>query len=407
MSRGRLAAAAGIAVAQLSHDRTRTVLAVLGVTLAVLSTILLAGIGIGVIETGQERFDSAGRDLWITGGPVQFAPTQVGGIRNSVYDSHALAAELAQRDDIRTAAPLLFQTVYVSADGEQFETVGGMGVPGSGGVAITEGRGFANDSHYAGGTYDAPMTREVLLDSRTADLLGAEVGDTIHVGGTIAAARNTEFEVVGISPTGGQFLGAPTVTMPLSELQTVTGKTATDPATLVTIKAADGTVAERLERRLAAEYPGLTVRTNREQLRATLERQAVVLAGGATLIVLAVIAGLALALNILFSMVYQQQQAYGALRALGSSAWTVGGTVLVQALVVGLLGAGTGLLLVIPLARGLNAVALRITGFEDVIRLTPQVFALGVGVAIVMSICSGLVASWWLVRTDPIRLLRE
>lgn len=403
----RIAAIVGLAFAQLRHDRTRTILAVFGVTLAVLATTLLVGTGIGVVETGQEQFDNAGRDLWITGGPVQFAPTQVGGIQNSVFDAHELTAELQQRDGVGTVGPLLFQTVYVSSDGEEFQRLAGTGLPSSNGVAVSTGRGFANDSHYAGGSYDGPMTHEVLVDSRTAELLDVGVGDTIYIGGTLATARANEFEIVGVSNTGRQFLGAPTVTMSLSELQEITGKTATDPATIIAITTADGTTPAQLEPRLQEAYPELDVRTNREQLQATLERQAVILAGGVSLIILAVLAGLALTLNILLSMTYQQRPEYAALQALGNSTITITGTVFTQALVVGLLGTGLGLTLTVPLADGLNAAAVAITGFENVIRLSSRVYALGLGVAVTMSFLSGVLASWQMATLSPIHTLRN
>jgi hypothetical protein len=152
----------GIAIAKLRHDRARTVLAVVGVTLAVLATVLLVGTGIGVVETGQEQFDRADRDLWITGGPVQFAPTQPGGVRNSVFDAHQFADDLNAREGVRTASPLLFQTLYVSRDGEEFQNLAAMGVRGAGGVSVSEGRGFENDDHYTGGSYDGPRTEEML-----------------------------------------------------------------------------------------------------------------------------------------------------------------------------------------------------------------------------------------------------
>lgn len=397
----RLTAVIGIALSQLRHDRVRTGLAVLGVALAVLSTTLLAGTGLGVVETGQEQFDTAGRDLWLTGGPVQFAPARPGGIQNSIYGSHEVAADLRTQEGVGTVGTLLFQTVYVSADGEEFQTIAGMGLPKSSGLSISEGRGFANDSHYAGGDYDGPMTHEILIDRRTAELLDVEPGDTIHVGGTIASARSNEFDIVGVSETGSRFLGAPTVTLPLSELQEITGKTATDPATIITVTTAQGTDARQLEARLQQAYPDLEVRTNREQLQATLERQAVVLAGGASLVILAVITGLALTLNVLLSMVYQQLPEYAALRSLGMSTATIAGIVFTQALVVGILGAAVGLASAAPLAVGLDAVALVVTGFEGVVRLTPQVFGLGLGAAVGMTLLTGVVASWRLSGLEP------
>ena len=71
---GRLRASVGLAAAQLRHYRVRTLLAVFAVTLAVLSTTLLASVGVGVLETGQQKLDAAERDLWITAGPAQLGP---------------------------------------------------------------------------------------------------------------------------------------------------------------------------------------------------------------------------------------------------------------------------------------------------------------------------------------------
>jgi putative ABC transport system permease protein len=402
----RIAAIGGLAVAQLRHDRTRTTLAVIGVALAVAATVLLAATGVGVVATGQEQFADAGRDLWVTGQTVQFAPGQVGGVENSIYDAHDVAAAMRNRNSVRTAAPLLFQTVYVSADGDDFQTLAAMGVPSSGGVSISQGAGFPGDTHYADGSYDGPMTRELLIDERTAALLGVNVGDTIYVGGTIAAAQTQQFEIVGISGTGSQFLGTPTLTLPLSELQETTGKTETDPATLITITLTDGADPARVGDQLARAYPKLTVRTNDEQFQATLQRQAVVLAGGVSLVFLAVIAGLALTLNVFLSLAYQQLPEYAALRSLGSSGTTITGVVLCQSVVVGVLGGVVGLAMAVPAASMLDFAAAAVTGFEDVVRLSPLVFLLGGGVAALTSLVSGVVVGWQLRRLQPIQVLR-
>lgn len=398
-------AAFGLAGAQLRYDRTRTVLAVVGVTLAVLATVLLVGTGIGVVETGQEQFDNADRDLWITGGAVQFAPTQPGGVQNSVYDAHALSDKIGSREDVRTASPLLFQTVYVSRNGSEFQTTAAMGVRGTGGISIASGQGFANNSHYAGGSYDGPLTRELLVDRRTAALLDVEVGETVYIGSTVAGARETEYTVVGISETGSQFLGAPTVTLPLSELQRITGKTGTDPATLLTLTVPDGVEAGTVAPQLASTYPELEVRTNRDQLQATLERQAVVLAGGVSLIGLAIIAGLALTLNILLAMAYQQLTVYAALKSLGTSTAVITSTALAQAAVIGVAGTVVGVGLAVPAATGLNVLAEMLTGFETVVRLPPRVLAVGPLVAVTMTLVSGIVIGWRIGRLDPKRAL--
>ena len=166
----KLRAVIGIAVQQLRHDRGRTILAILGICLAVLSMTLLGSVGLGVIATGEEKFDQSGRDLWVTGGPVQLAPGTVGGFENTVYDAHVISTDIAQRPDVNSAVPLAFQTVYVSANGSEYETLIGTGSPArADSVQITEGSAFSTgDTHYADGAYDGPMTHEVVISPQTA-----------------------------------------------------------------------------------------------------------------------------------------------------------------------------------------------------------------------------------------------
>lgn len=404
-TRGR--AAVGIALAQLRYAKLRTVLAITGVTLAVVAATLLTGTGIGIVETGQEKFDTAGRDLWITGGPVQFAPGQVGGVQNSIRDSHGLAAQLRQRDDIFTVGTLLFQTAYVSPDGTDYRTLAVLGVPRSNGLEVSAGRGFDGDPHYADGAYDGPMTHEIMIDQRTASLFDVHVGDTLHVGGTISTAQQHQFVIVGISSTGSRFLGVPTISMPLSELQEITGKTGNDPATLVTVTVADDRSVTAVQQDLQRAYPQYTVRTNQEQLQATLRRQTVALAGGASLVVLAILAGFTLTLNALLSMLVQQIETYAALKSLGISTGTLAMTALIQTLVVGLLGGGLALALVLPATSGLNYAIETVVGFENVVRLSPRLFALGGGIALTMSLVSGLIAAFQLRRLDPLSVLQS
>nr|WP_283102362.1 ABC transporter permease [Haloplanus sp. XH21] len=385
----------------------RTTLSVIGVAIAVLAATLLAATGLGVVQTGQEKFDSADRDLWITGGPVEFAPGTVGGVQNSIRDSHRVADELRGREDVATVGTLLFQTVYASPNGSEYRTIAALGVPRSSGLSVTSGRGFPGDPHYADGNYTGPMTHEVLIDRRTASLFDIGVGDSLHVGGTITAADRHRFVVVGISPTGSQFLGVPTVSMPLSELQEITGKTSSDPATLITITTTESASVTAVQHDLERTYPQYTVRTNREQLRATVERQAVVLAGGTSLVALAILAGIALTLNALLSMLIQQARVYAALKSLGTSTTTLTLTALVQTLCIGLLGGGLGLACALPLATGLNHIIGTLVGFENVVRLTPQILLVGGGIALAMSLLSGALAGVYLWRMQPLELLRS
>lgn len=398
----KLRAVIGIALAQLRYDRMRTTLAVLGMTLAVLAMTLLAGTGVGVIETGEQKFDAAGRDLWVTGGPVQFTPGAVGGIKNPITDAHTVARDMRQRDTIGTAAPLLFQSVYVSPNRSEFTTIAAAGVRGSNGLRITRGEGFKGDVHYGNGSYEGPMTHEVLIDERTAALFDVSVGDTLYIGGTVVTARQHKFTVVGISPTMSRFLGMPTVTIPLSELQEITGTTGTDPATLITIKLTEDANVQQVETQLEAAYPQYDIRTNREQLEATLKRQAVVLASGISLVVLAVLAGLALTINVFLSFVHQQRTALAAIKALGCSTTTLVAILLVQGLILGILAGVLGLGLTFPAAALLDHVATAVTGFENVVRTPRRLVVGGALVAPLMSLIGAVAAGIRLSGLSPL-----
>lgn len=399
----RLRAISGIALSQLRHNRMRTVLAIVGIALAVLSVTLLGGVGIGVVETGEEQFDASGRDLWVTGGPVQLAPGTVGGFENTLVDAHAVAAAIEANDNVQTAVPMAFQTVYVSTDGNEWETLVGVGAPARGGsVQVTNGTEFQRqDVHYANGTYSGPMTHEVIIDPRTAELLDVSVGDSIYIGGTISSARANQFTIVGISPTFSRFLGTSSVTTHLSELQEVTGTTATDRASLITVSVVDDASPTAVAAEIETEHPEYEVRTNSEQLAATLERQAVLLASGGSLVVLGVLAGIALTANLMVSVVYQQRQELAALKALGSRTSTLVGVLIVQAVVLGSLGGIVGVVTTLPLAHVLNLVATAIVGFENVVRTPQWLLGAGVGIAIPMSLIGSVLAGWQIATLSP------
>ncbi|WP_135825264.1 ABC transporter permease [Halorussus ruber] len=394
----RLRVALSVASAQLRHDRARTVLAVVGIAVAVLSTTLLASLGYGVFETGQQKFDSSGRDLWVTGGSISKGP---GGFGTSIHDAHNVSQNIDSVEGVQAAVPMAFRAVYVGNGSGQMQTLVGVGVPGEGpAIELEEGPGFTHgDAHYENGTYEGPMYRHIIIDPRTAEMLDVGVGDTLRIGGSVESARENEFEVVGISSTFSSFLGAPTVTAHLSELQEVTGTTGTDKATFVTVSLEDGANASAIEQQLQRQYPDYTVRTNQEQMRAVLQHNAVVIAVGGALVVLSVIAGFALTLNVLSIVVFQQKEELAALTALGVSSKTLVGMVAAQGVLLGAVGGLLGVAVTPPFVVGLNWVAAEIVGFEGLVQAPGSVLVLGGAIALVIGTLAAAVAGWRTLRT--------
>jgi putative ABC transport system permease protein len=385
-------------------------MAIVGIALAMLSMVLLAGVGTGVLETGEQQFDQADRDLWITGGPIELTTTRGGGFENSITDAHQISNELNERDDISTTNALGFDTVYIRAnENDEFETIIATGVIGVSGstVQITKGEGLsAGTTHYANGEYDGPMSEEVIIDQRTAERLNLEIGDTISVGGSLAVARETEYTVVGISPTFSQMLGSSTIVLPLAELQTLTGTTGTDPATFITISAEPGTSTEALQQEIQTTYPDYEVRTNREQLEATVGQQAIVIVAGGVLIVLSIVSGTALTMALFTMLVYQQREQFAALKAIGVRQSSIIFIATAQGIVLGIFGGIVGVILAIPTARLLNRVITEIVGFEKLVQIEPRFLLGGFVLAVGIGILSSGIAAWRLSRLPPLHRLQ-
>lgn len=405
----RLRGVIGLAVTQLRYGRARTIMAIFGIALAVLAMILLAGVGVGVLETGEQQFEQADRDLWMTGGPVELTTARGGGFENSIEDSHQITSELNSRDDIGNAVPIGFDTVYLSADGDdEFETVIGTGTIGDGpAVQVTDGEFFSGGTaHYASGDYDGPMSNELLIDQRTADRLDIEIGDTVNVGGSLAIARETEYTVVGISPTFSQMLGSSTVVLPLAELQTLTGTARTDPSTFITITVDSDADLAAVQQDIQTEYPDYEVRTNQEQLEATVGQQAVVIVAGIVLSVLAVVAGVALTTALFTMLIYQQREQFAALKAIGVRQSSVILLATGQGIILGTFGGIVGVLLALPSARLLNRVITEIVGFEGLVQVETVFLLGGFALAVCIGTLSAAIAAWRLSRLPPIHRLQ-
>ena len=401
----KVRATTALVFAELTRNQLRTLLAISGIVLAVLSSTLLAGVGAGVLETGESQFETADRDLWVSSGAVGISATS-GGFENTLYDSHAVGQEMEQIDGVRGAVPLGFQTVYVSDTGENFQTMIGSGVDSGGALDVTAGETLPRvDRHYAEGGYNGSRSYEVVVDSETAERFDLDVGDTLYIGGTLASARDNEFTVVGISDTFSTFLGAPTLTMPLSELQTITGATRTDSATFISVSVTDGADVDAVQQRLQAEYPEYTVRNNQQQLESVLQNQALVLAGAATLVVLAFVAGLALTTNLLGLVVYQQRSTLAALQAVGLSQWTLITLISGQGLVLGVCGGLIGVGLTLPAANVLNQIGAMLVGFDGLVQVPTNVLIVGFGIATVVGTLSAAVVAWRISRLETLEAL--
>lgn len=404
----RLRAAFGLAAVRVRRDRLRTVLAVCAVALAVLAVTLLGSLGVGVVETGQQKFESADRDLWVSGGPLRIAPGTVGGFQGGIADAHSMRRQLSSSPRVDTASPLLFQTIYVGTSPDSLRTVVGVGTTSSAGFQLRDGDGFGrDDGFYNDGGYNGTPSRKIVLGEGVRSDLGVDVGETVYVGGTTSDARRTRYTVVGTSPTFSRFLGTDTVALPLAELQAMTGTAQTDRASMVTVDVAADSDVARVKEELQADFPEHTVRTNAEQLESIIGDRVLIVAAGVVLTVVAVVSGVALVVNLLALLVAQERTAIAAVRAVGLSREVVAGVIAVQGIYYGALGAVVGVVMSVPFAALLNRIAASMFGFDTLVRVSPRILALGSLTALLAGGLAAVVAGWRAAGTDPIAVLER
>jgi len=252
---------------------------------------------------------------------------------------------------------------------------------------------------------------EVVIDTATAESHSIAIGDRIQV---LFEGPPGEFEVVGTAGygEGGSLLGATLAMFDLPTAQQVMDRVGQYDT--VSVVAADGVSTLDLQRRIEPTLPdGAEVITS--AALASESQQQVDEGLGFFRTALLVFAGVALFVGafIIFNtfaiIVAQRTRELALLRALGASRRQVLATVIVEAVIVGLVASAVGVLAGIGIAIGLKSL-LSATGFDipasgNVILTRTIVVSIVVGT--VVTVLAAILPARRAARVAPIEALRE
>jgi putative ABC transport system permease protein len=251
--------------------------------------------------------------------------------------------------------------------------------------------------------------KEAALDQSAAEEAGLGVGDTLKLA---SVERVAAYRIVGLTKLGGASWGGASIAgLILPEAQRITGKRGEFDQIL--IAAGDGvseaTLKQRVQQRVAD--PSLLVETAREnaernsdQIRDDLGFLRIALLVFAFV---ALFVGAFLIFNTFSITVAQRVREFGMLRTLGAGQGQILGSVVVEALAIGVLGALLGLAGGYAIAVGLNALFVAIgidlptTALVTKTRTVVVSLLIGVGVTLISSIVPALRAT----RVPPIAAL--
>ena len=360
-----------LATETIAHNGFRSALSITGVAIAVISVVVIASLGNGLLTTGEERFDQSTMHLWMSGKSVEISSQYLGIKEAGIDGAHELADQLHSEEPISMASPILTEIVYAFKEGAEPKPLFGIGVMGRVGtgahmVRVSEGSPLSGSTHYNAGRYDGNWTYEVLIDSRAIVALNATIGDYIFVGKTLSEAEDRRFKIVGITNSLAIFSSNPD---------------------------------------LESRYP-YEVSTNREYLRKILRQNATILVSATAIVALAVVMGMVLVITTMLLSLNERRREIGILKVLGFSKKSLFMEIGLEGLIICGIGGALGCLVSFPIAGLLNALIYRAVGFDGLVAIEPEFVYMGFSLAIIMGLIATAVYVAGINRITPIDLLR-
>jgi putative ABC transport system permease protein len=350
----------------------------------------------------------AGTDAVVTGKGADFSFQGESAVAPPVPESVLAQVRAVDGVEVATGSVGDLQTKLIAPDGEPVDTGGAPAL--AFGIDTAPEYARFNPTNLVEGRWPSG-SREVAVDEGTAEDEDIGVGDRI---GVAALGPAREFEVVGIARYGSvSSLGS--ATFAIFDLQTGQALLQKE-GELDTVQAAaaPGVTPEELVQRLRLELgSSVAVNTGTEQAEedsseiATFTR--IIRYFLLTFAGVALFVGAFVIFNTLSITVAQRTREFATLRTIGASRRQVLTSVVVEALVIGLLASLVGLFAGLGLAVGLNAlfVALNLDlpQTETVFAARTIVVSLVVGVGV--TLLAGLAPALRATRVPPIAAVRE
>jgi putative ABC transport system permease protein len=317
----------------ITHDRMRFAVTVLGITCAVFLMIFQGSMLLGFLRAASKIIDSTDADIWITGRGVQCFEFAVPIERRF--------ADLARgvRGVSGTSRICTSLVEFRKIDGSQQEVaLIGADLNSGAQLPLPDLVGRSNDV-----SSDA-----VIVDRSNVEIL--EVPAVLPIDVEINGQRA---QVVGRTSGFSSFLGSPYVFTSYMDGSRYM-RLRPDETMFILVKVQPGFVIQTVEHELQARLPTVDVSTREEfSRRARLYWTSQTGAGGAILAaaLMGFIIGLTLVSQAIYSTTMENIEEFATLKAIGATSAYIVRVIVVQAIMAGLVGYFLGVLISIPMIR--------------------------------------------------------
>jgi putative ABC transport system permease protein len=422
----------------LKRRSARTVLTVIGVSLAITLAIIMFSISEGIRESTDEIIEKSGIDILVTpkGGDIFIGSSEFDEVREIASDIEA------GNSQIKGAFPYLRERVYITANKTDPETDlpkltsilakgGTREVSESfktsdlikGDLLPTKGDPFFAERNTGVGEESANFTHEIILNTILAEFLDVDLEDKVYISNQLPASasdydpwfRNTTwFTVEGIVTQSFEDEGEMSVTMHMSELQFMVNKLGNDTADTIIIDLKNPDRAEDVKSWLLNEFP----RSNeisaftQEDIRQEIDRFTAIYRGFSDMV-----AGITLLVALLFIStvitisIKERTPELAALRALGFSRVSIFKLVLAESMLVCIIGFVIGVALGFVGTGIINSYAQsQATGLPEgfeIAKITLGLLLRATGAIVIIGVLVGLVPAFWASRLNIIDALKS
>ncbi len=372
--------------------KERTIFTASAVAVAVSMAILLVSVGVG-LKQGTAAMYEESVDYWIM--PKDSSVTDIvsSSEKTMLGDVHQSIGKIRSNPDIKVATPVLNRLLYASSPGSSPKVILGMGIipAGTDTLPVAVQDLTPGDNHFT----DSAWTGEVVINEKTAKLLGLKVGDTMRLGASASGLNNSNnsFRVMGIISETGYSI-SPMAVLHLSELQELTGNLKGDRANYIIAQGSDSLDYIR------GLFPDALVLGNAEYSVYNVASDKKILA---TAIAVSAISALIAVLFISSTMVLsinEKKQEFALMKAIGISQRSITKMVLYESVILSLLGGIMGILLSRLGQEVLNMSAYRFFGTGQVSVVSPMLQLGGVVIALAAGVLSGLIPVIMTKRID-------
>lgn len=380
-----------LAIRNLTRRRTRTILTILGVAIAIAFTVAILSMSEGMTASFENSIAKQGADIIIVPVEAEAYPYPdvaafVGSFPEELIDEIEQMENVKAAYPVLTAIPMTFMPekpgaipIIYGVTPEYFSEV----IPY---LELNEGRLLEAGDQYM-----------LVAGSGIARVAELRLGSQLEF-------RGQQFEVVGIfEPSGGMDDGM--LFAPLRSLQQAYDRQGQ--LTYVPVKVHDLSRAEETAQEISDRWPSVSAQTMKSLLDKMSDLMGIADAANVGLSAIALLIGILFIFSTMLMAVGERVKEIGTMRAIGVRRSFIFQVVVTESLITGLIAGVIGCLGGYLLSQGITYVLsefLGLTYFAPVV--STRIFIIGISIALSVGVLAGLYPAWRISKTNIVQALR-